>query len=63
MPTLEHASVKSCFVIGAKANGAKVNDPAQFSGQRGNQILCCAFNANGTIFVTGSSDTLARVCH
>lgn len=46
---------------GAKANGAKVNDPAQFSGQRGNQILCCAFNANGTIFVTGSSDTLARV--
>lgn len=46
---------------GAKPNGAKVNDPAQFSVQRGNQILCCAFNANGTIFVTGSSDTLARV--
>jgi hypothetical protein len=27
-----------------------------------NQILCCAFNANGTVFVTGSSDTFARVC-
>ncbi|XP_022979650.1 bromodomain and WD repeat-containing protein 1-like [Cucurbita maxima] len=25
------------------------------------QIFCCAFNACGTIFVTGSSDTLARV--
>ncbi|KAL6193665.1 hypothetical protein ACLB2K_034749 [Fragaria x ananassa] len=25
------------------------------------QIFCCAFNANGTVFVTGSSDTLARV--
>eukprot|EP01018_Ginkgo_biloba_P008740 Gb_35200 [translate_table: standard] len=46
---------------GAKANGLKVNDPAQFASQRGHQILCCAFNANGTIFVTGSSDTLARV--
>ncbi|KAL5097878.1 hypothetical protein RYX36_002205 [Vicia faba] len=25
------------------------------------QIFCCAFNANGTVFVTGSSDNLARV--
>ncbi|KAL9168330.1 hypothetical protein ABFS82_04G008000 [Erythranthe guttata] len=25
------------------------------------QILCCAYNANGTIFVTGSSDSYARV--
>ncbi|XP_051118937.1 uncharacterized protein LOC127243109 isoform X2 [Andrographis paniculata] len=25
------------------------------------QILCCAFNANGTVFVTGSADTFARV--
>ncbi|KAL6505075.1 hypothetical protein OROGR_024892 [Orobanche gracilis] len=24
------------------------------------QILCCAYNANGTVFVTGSSDTFAR---
>lgn len=29
--------------------------------QRGHQIFCCAFNASGTVFVTGSSDTLARV--
>lgn len=27
-----------------------------------NQILCCAFNADGSIFVTGSSDKIARVC-
>lgn len=26
-----------------------------------NQILCCAFNADGSIFVTGSSDKIARV--
>ncbi|CAH1454467.1 unnamed protein product [Lactuca virosa] len=25
------------------------------------QIFCCAFNASGTVFVTGSSDTFARV--
>ncbi|XP_047315948.1 bromodomain and WD repeat-containing protein 3-like [Impatiens glandulifera] len=25
------------------------------------QILCCAFNATGSFFVTGSSDTIARV--
>ncbi|KAB2065130.1 hypothetical protein ES319_A09G069400v1 [Gossypium barbadense] len=31
------------------------------SGQQSHQIFCCAFNANGTVFVTGSSDTLARV--
>ncbi|XVF28225.1 hypothetical protein REPUB_Repub15cG0011200 [Reevesia pubescens] len=29
--------------------------------QQSPQIFCCAFNANGTVFVTGSSDTLARV--
>ncbi|XP_062215850.1 uncharacterized protein LOC133916256 isoform X3 [Phragmites australis] len=29
--------------------------------QTNHQILCCAFNANGTVFVTGSSDTFARV--
>ncbi|XP_078428519.1 uncharacterized protein LOC144700843 [Wolffia australiana] len=29
--------------------------------QQRQQILCCAFNANGTVFVTGSSDTYARV--
>ncbi|KZV17019.1 bromodomain and WD repeat-containing protein 3 [Dorcoceras hygrometricum] len=29
--------------------------------QPSHQIFCCAFNASGTFFVTGSSDTLARV--
>ncbi|XP_073135794.1 uncharacterized protein [Henckelia pumila] len=29
--------------------------------QQSHQIFCCAFNASGTFFVTGSSDTLARV--
>ncbi|CAK9221053.1 unnamed protein product [Sphagnum troendelagicum] len=26
-----------------------------------NQVICCAFNADGSIFVTGSSDKIARV--
>ncbi|KAI4329811.1 hypothetical protein MLD38_028156 [Melastoma candidum] len=30
-------------------------------GPQSHQILCCAYNANGTVFVTGSSDTFARV--
>ncbi|XP_056694700.1 uncharacterized protein [Spinacia oleracea] len=29
--------------------------------EQNHQIFCCAFNANGTVFVTGSSDNLARV--
>lgn len=29
--------------------------------QQTHQIFCCAFNASGTVFVTGSSDTFARV--
>ncbi|KAK6913693.1 WD40 repeat [Dillenia turbinata] len=36
------------------------NQSASTSAQS-HQIFCCAFNANGTVFVTGSSDTLARV--
>ncbi|URD83166.1 WD domain, G-beta repeat domain containing protein [Musa troglodytarum] len=39
----------------------KSTDPTPSVGQQTHQILCCAFNANGTIFVTGSSDTFARV--
>ncbi|XP_074566602.1 uncharacterized protein LOC141823239 [Curcuma longa] len=39
----------------------KVTDPSPSAGQQTHQILCCAFNANGTVFVTGSSDTYARV--
>ncbi|XP_043720069.1 PH-interacting protein-like isoform X4 [Telopea speciosissima] len=39
----------------------KSNGPSSSIGPQSHQILCCAFNANGTVFVTGSSDTLARV--
>lgn len=39
----------------------KNNDPSPSAVQQNHQILCCAFNANGTVFVTGSSDTYARV--
>ncbi|KAL9407657.1 hypothetical protein AB3S75_046236 [Citrus x aurantiifolia] len=35
--------------------------PSSSAGPQSHQIFCCAFNANGTVFVTGSSDTLARV--
>lgn len=35
--------------------------PGAGSAPQNHQIFCCAFNANGTVFVTGSSDTLARV--
>ncbi|CAM8973292.1 unnamed protein product [Rhodiola kirilowii] len=31
------------------------------SHQQGHRILCCAYNANGSVFVTGSSDNYARV--
>ncbi|XP_050237494.1 uncharacterized protein LOC126687133 isoform X2 [Mercurialis annua] len=39
----------------------KNNGPSSSNGTQSNQILCCAYNANGTVFVTGSSDTYARV--
>lgn len=39
----------------------KSNGPSSSSVQQSHQIFCCAFNASGTVFVTGSSDTLARV--
>ncbi|XP_038719342.1 PH-interacting protein-like isoform X2 [Tripterygium wilfordii] len=42
--------------ISGKNNGASSS-----AGPQSHQIFCCAFNANGTVFVTGSSDTLARV--
>eukprot|EP00897_Mesotaenium_endlicherianum_P009972 jgi/Mesen1/9002/ME000056S08408 len=35
--------------------------PGNLPGEAPSQILCCAFNADGTIFVTGSADKLARV--
>ncbi|KAF2532377.1 hypothetical protein F2Q70_00032193 [Brassica cretica] len=39
----------------------KNNVPSSSNAQQSHQIFCCAFNANGSVFVTGSSDTLARV--
>lgn len=39
----------------------KNNAPSSNISQQSHQIFCCAFNANGTVFVTGSSDNLARV--
>lgn len=35
--------------------------PSSNTMPQSHQIFCCAFNANGTVFVTGSSDNLARV--
>ncbi|KAL6522887.1 hypothetical protein OROHE_016734 [Orobanche hederae] len=37
------------------------NVTSSSTAQQTHQIFCCAFNASGTVFVTGSSDTLARV--
>ncbi|KAI3990128.1 hypothetical protein MKX01_029106 [Papaver californicum] len=39
----------------------KNNGPSSSTVPQSHQILCCAYNANGTVFVTGSSDTYARV--
>ncbi|KAG9139756.1 hypothetical protein Leryth_021435 [Lithospermum erythrorhizon] len=39
----------------------KSNGQSSSTAQHSHQIFCCAFNASGTVFVTGSSDTLARV--
>ncbi|KAL1190949.1 Dynein assembly factor with WD repeat domains 1 [Cardamine amara subsp. amara] len=39
----------------------KNSGPSSSNAQQSHQIFCCAFNANGSVFVTGSSDTLARV--
>ncbi|GAB2226451.1 hypothetical protein Drorol1_Dr00022259 [Drosera rotundifolia] len=35
--------------------------PAPASTLPNQQIFCCSYNANGTVFVTGSSDSFARV--
>ncbi|KAL1339465.1 hypothetical protein AAHE18_U039100 [Arachis hypogaea] len=47
--------------VTGRSSGAPANVPSSSNGQQSHQILCCAFNANGTVFVTGSSDTYARV--
>ncbi|XP_071703831.1 uncharacterized protein [Rutidosis leptorrhynchoides] len=40
-----------------KGNGPSISSFVPQS----HQIFCCSFNASGTVFVTGSSDTFARV--
>lgn len=44
-----------------KGSGPSGSGPSSSNGLQSHQILCCAYNANGTVFVTGSSDTFARV--
>ncbi|XP_038703173.1 bromodomain and WD repeat-containing protein 3 isoform X2 [Tripterygium wilfordii] len=44
-----------------KSNGSSIHGSLFSNGLQSHQILCCAYNANGTFFVTGSSDTYARV--
>ncbi|KAH7578253.1 hypothetical protein JRO89_XS01G0359900 [Xanthoceras sorbifolium] len=47
-------------IIG-RSNVQSSNGTSSSNGLQSHQILCCAYNANGTVFVTGSSDTFARV--
>lgn len=47
--------------INGKSSAPPANLPSSSNGQQSYQVLCCAYNANGTVFVTGSSDTFARV--
>ncbi|XP_075652417.1 uncharacterized protein LOC142622770 isoform X4 [Castanea sativa] len=44
-----------------KSNGLSSNRPSSSNGPQSHQILCCAYNANRTVFVTVRSDTFARV--
>ncbi|XP_019441306.1 PREDICTED: bromodomain and WD repeat-containing protein 1-like isoform X2 [Lupinus angustifolius] len=44
-----------------KNDAPPANQPSSSNGQQSCRILCCAYNATGTAFVTGSSDTFARV--
>ncbi|CAA0834251.1 Unknown protein [Striga hermonthica] len=43
------------------AAGPGCNVTSSSVSQNTHQIFCCAFNSSGTVFVTGSSDSLARV--
>ncbi|XP_020884424.1 PH-interacting protein isoform X2 [Arabidopsis lyrata subsp. lyrata] len=44
-----------------KSTFTSSNTASTSNASQSHQILCCAYNANGTIFVTGSSDSNARV--
>ncbi|XP_052182402.1 uncharacterized protein LOC127795031 [Diospyros lotus] len=44
-----------------KPTDGKNSGSSSSNGVPCHQILCCTYNASGTVFVTGSSDTFARV--
>lgn len=50
-----------CQLSAGKATTLSAGEPSSSMIAHSHQILCCAYNANGTVFVTGSSDTFARV--
>nr|POE74216.1 hypothetical protein CFP56_46948 [Quercus suber] len=52
---------KPSDILNGKSNGLSSNRPSSSNGPQSHQILCCAYNANRTAFVTVSSDTFARV--
>ncbi|OMO82129.1 hypothetical protein COLO4_23236 [Corchorus olitorius] len=52
---------KPSEAVAGKSNLPSNIGPSSSNVPQNHQILCCAFNVNGTVFVTGSSDTYARV--
>ncbi|PON72397.1 Guanine nucleotide-binding protein, beta subunit [Trema orientale] len=52
---------KPADTLAGKSTLSSNNGPSSSNGSQSHQILCCAYNADGTVFVTGSSDTFARV--
>lgn len=56
------AYIRTAILTAGKSNGLSNDAPSSSNISLSHQILCCAYNANGTVFVTGSSDTFARVC-
>ncbi|XP_031400269.1 bromodomain and WD repeat-containing protein 3 [Punica granatum] len=47
--------------VAGRSNAVSAGEPSSSMNPQSHRILCCAYNANGTVFVTGSSDTFARV--
>ncbi|KAL3849678.1 hypothetical protein ACJIZ3_011560 [Penstemon smallii] len=54
-------SPKPTDAAAVKSSGLPSSSSSSSTVVQCHQILCCAYNANGTFFVTGSSDTFARV--
>ncbi|GBG59276.1 hypothetical protein CBR_g32291 [Chara braunii] len=60
--TVAVKNVASAAGVAGPSNAPPAGDAVrQDANARPAEILCCAFNADGTIFVTGSTDRLARV--